>query len=83
MNMREEVIDWLRDAYAMESGLEVSLRRQAEALVGAWLRTLERAARAVDGAEPAVRDVAGLAVLDARALLNRAHGLRRRTEQLR
>ncbi len=30
--MREEVIDWLRDAYAMESGLEVSLRRQAEAL---------------------------------------------------
>lgn len=57
--------------------------RQAEALVGALLRTLERAARAVDGDEPAVRDVAGLAVLDARALLNRAHGLRRRTEQLR
>lgn len=57
--------------------------RQAEALAAALLRTLERAARAVDGDEPAVRDVAGLAVLDARALLNRVHGLRRRTEQLR
>jgi ferritin-like metal-binding protein YciE len=27
---REEVIDWLHDAYAMERGLEVTLRKQAE-----------------------------------------------------
>lgn len=29
-NKRDEVIDWLNDAYAMERGLEVSLRKQAE-----------------------------------------------------
>src|SRR3954471_5575564 len=27
---REEIIDWLRDAYAMEMGLESSLRKQAD-----------------------------------------------------
>jgi ferritin-like metal-binding protein YciE len=27
---REEIIDWLRDAYAMERGLESSLKKQAE-----------------------------------------------------
>ena len=27
---REEVIDWLNDAYAMERGLEITLRKQAE-----------------------------------------------------
>jgi ferritin-like metal-binding protein YciE len=30
MSIREELIDWLRDAYAMERGLEVSLKKQAE-----------------------------------------------------
>ena len=29
MNAREEVIDWLRDAYAMERGLEVVLKKAA------------------------------------------------------
>ena len=27
---RDEVIDWLNDAYAMERGLEITLRKQAE-----------------------------------------------------
>ena len=27
---REELIDWLRDAYAMERGLEITLKKQAE-----------------------------------------------------
>lgn len=30
MKTKEEIIDWLRDAYAMEKGLEVALRKQAE-----------------------------------------------------
>jgi ferritin-like metal-binding protein YciE len=30
MNTRDELIDWLRDAYAMERGLEVTLRKQSE-----------------------------------------------------
>jgi len=30
MNAKEEVIDWLRDAYAMERGLEVALEKIAE-----------------------------------------------------
>jgi ferritin-like metal-binding protein YciE len=29
-NIRDEIIDWLRDAYAMERGLEVSLKRMSE-----------------------------------------------------
>ncbi len=29
-NKRDEVIDWLNDAYAMERGLEVTLRKQSE-----------------------------------------------------
>ncbi len=29
-NRREEVIDWLNDAYAMERGLEITLKKQAE-----------------------------------------------------
>lgn len=29
MNAREEIIDWLRDAYAMERGLETTLQKQA------------------------------------------------------
>ena len=30
MSTRDEVIDWLRDAYAMERGLEITLNKQAE-----------------------------------------------------
>jgi len=30
MNARDEVIDWLKDAYAMERGLEVTLKKQSE-----------------------------------------------------
>jgi ferritin-like metal-binding protein YciE len=30
MNARDEVIDWLRDAYAMERGLEVTLKKISE-----------------------------------------------------
>jgi ferritin-like metal-binding protein YciE len=30
MTTRDELIDWLRDAYAMERGLEVTLKHQAE-----------------------------------------------------
>jgi len=30
MNTRDELIDWLRDAYAMERGLETSLQKQAD-----------------------------------------------------
>ncbi len=30
MSTRDELIDWLRDAYAMERGLEVALKKQAE-----------------------------------------------------
>lgn len=30
MSKRDELIDWLRDAYAMERGLEVTLRKQSE-----------------------------------------------------
>jgi ferritin-like metal-binding protein YciE len=30
MKTREELIDWLRDAYAMERGLEMTLKKQAE-----------------------------------------------------
>jgi ferritin-like metal-binding protein YciE len=30
MKTRDEVIDWLRDAYAMERGLEISLKKQSE-----------------------------------------------------
>jgi ferritin-like metal-binding protein YciE len=30
MTTRDELIDWLRDAYAMERGLEVTLRKQSE-----------------------------------------------------
>src|SRR5215218_2172672 len=30
MNERDELIDWLRDAYAMERGLETTLQKQAE-----------------------------------------------------
>lgn len=30
MNTKEEVIDWLRDAYAMERGLEVTLKKMAD-----------------------------------------------------
>ena len=29
MNTRDEVIDWLRDAYAMERGLETTLKKQS------------------------------------------------------
>lgn len=29
MNAKEEIIDWLRDAYAMERGLESTLKKQA------------------------------------------------------
>jgi ferritin-like metal-binding protein YciE len=29
-NAREEIIDWLRDAYAMERGMEQSLKKQAD-----------------------------------------------------
>lgn len=29
MNIQEEIIDWLRDAYAMERGMEGSLQKQA------------------------------------------------------
>ncbi len=31
MNTKDELMDWLRDAYAMERGLEVSLRKMSEA----------------------------------------------------
>lgn len=31
MSTRDELIDWLRDAYAMERGLEKALKKQAEA----------------------------------------------------
>lgn len=30
MNTKDELMDWLRDAYAMERGLEVSLRKMAD-----------------------------------------------------
>ena len=30
MTTRDELIDWLRDAYAMERGLEITLQKQAE-----------------------------------------------------
>lgn len=30
MNAQNELIDWLRDAYAMERGLEITLKKQAE-----------------------------------------------------
>lgn len=30
MNTRDELIDWLRDAYGMERGLEITLKKQAE-----------------------------------------------------
>src|SRR5690349_87151 len=30
MNARDEIIDWLRDAYAMERGLETTLQKQTE-----------------------------------------------------
>jgi len=30
MTTRDELIDWLRDAYAMERGLEITLRKQSE-----------------------------------------------------
>lgn len=30
MNARDEIIDWLRDAYAMERGLETTLKKQAD-----------------------------------------------------
>jgi len=30
MNTKEELIDWLRDAYAMERGLEVTLEKMAD-----------------------------------------------------
>lgn len=30
MNTKEEIIDWLRDAYAMERGLEITLQKQAD-----------------------------------------------------
>jgi ferritin-like metal-binding protein YciE len=30
MTTREELIDWLRDAYAMERGLEITLRKQSK-----------------------------------------------------
>jgi ferritin-like metal-binding protein YciE len=30
MNAREEIVDWLRDAYAMERGLETTLQKQAD-----------------------------------------------------
>lgn len=30
MNARDEVVDWLRDAYAMERGLEVTLKKISE-----------------------------------------------------
>lgn len=58
------------------------LSTQALALIEAAERELERCARAVDGAEPSVRDVAQLALADARALCTRVRALRKRVEQL-
>lgn len=50
MSTRDELIDWLRDAYAMERGLEVTLKRQSEA----------------DDLTPAMREMASMHLAETR-----------------